>query len=197
MQPTIILASSSPFRRQVLQRLGLRFSCQSPDIDESALAHELPKQLVQRLAIAKAKTIADGHRNALGITLVIGADQVAAQAGRILGKPANHDDAVAQLRAASGGMARLYSGIAVINTATGDVQSAVAEVEVAYRQLSDAQIERYLAADQPYNCCGSLKVESLGITLLKHIRSDDPNAIIGMPVILLAEILRNQGIVLP
>lgn len=191
--PSIVLASSSPCRREILQRLGLEFSCHSPDIDETPYESETPKALVERLAVAKATAVSVRYPNAL----IIGSDQVSEQNGRIIGKPKDHQDAVAQLRDASGSSARLYSGIAVINTASGAVQSEIAEVEVECRDLTDEEIERYLAIDQPYNCCGSLKVESLGITLLKNIRSDDPNAITGMPVILLADMLRREGVALP
>ena len=191
--PEIILASSSPYRREILERLGLSFRSVSPEIDESAIAGESPKQLVERLAIAKAQAIAGNLANAL----VIGSDQVSEQAGEILGKPKDHADAISQLRAASGSVACLYSGIAVINSDSGVIQSGVAEVEVECRDLSDDEIERYLAADKPYNCCGSLKVEGRGISLLKSIRSDDPNAITGMPVILMLQMLRLEGVVIP
>jgi len=193
MDTPIILASSSAYRREILQRLGLDFSIIAPDVDESAALGESARQLVERLSIAKANAVAE----TLNTGLVIGSDQVSEQDNVILGKPVDHDDAVKQLLAASGKRATLFSGIALINAATGTVQSAVAEVEVECRTLTRAEIERYLQVDKPYNCCGSLKVEGLGISLLKRISSDDPNAITGMPVIALLEMLRTEGISLP
>ena len=191
--PQIILASSSRYRREILQRLGLVFRSQSPNIDESLLTDEAPENLVDRLSREKALAIA----NTIDSGLVIGSDQVCVLQSSILGKPKDHDDAVEQLRRASGQIAKLYTGVAVVNAATGNAQSAVIEVDVAYRTLTDDTITRYLEKDQPYDCCGSLKVESLGITLLDYIRSDDPNAITGFPVIRLCTMLRNEGVSLP
>ena len=193
LSPPIILASSSPYRKQILERIGLKFSCQSPDIDESALPNENAQSLVERLSQQKALAVAANYNKGL----FIGSDQVSVQDGQIIGKPLNHQDAVSQLRAASGKTALLYTGIALVNAETHDLQSTVVTVEVECRELTDEEIERYLIQDKPYDCCGSLKVESLGITLLKRIRSDDPNAITGIPIIQLANFLRNQGVQIP
>ncbi len=145
------------------------------------------------MSVTKARAVAADYSSAL----VIGSDQVAEQDGMIVGKPGNHANAVKQLRAASGSVATLYCGVALINAATGQVRSDVVRVEVECRELDDKEIERYLLADKPYHCCGSLKVESLGITLLKKIESDDPNAITGLPVIRLLEMLRQEGVTIP
>ena len=190
---TIILASSSPYRRAVLERLGLEFRCQSPEIDETALPDETPDDLVRRLSLAKAIEVAEGVAEGL----VIGSDQVAVLGDRIIGKPADHGDAVRQLRAASGARTMLHCGVALLNAATGRMQSAVEHVEVECRVLAEEEIERYLARDVPYDCCGSLKVEGMGISLIHRIRSDDPNAITGLPVIRLLGMLRAEGLAIP
>ena len=190
---TIILASSSPYRRAVLKRLGLGFHCSSPDIDESPFPGEAPDDLVRRLSEAKATAVAGKYSEGL----VIGSDQVAVLHGRIIGKPADHDDAVRQLQAASDAMTVLHCGIAVLNVTTGRMQSAVEHVEVECRELTDDEIERYLTADAPYDCCGSLKVEGMGISLLRRVRSSDPHAITGLPVIRLLGMLRAEGFNLP
>ena len=189
----LTLASSSPYRKAILERLGLDFDCVSPDIDESGLPGETARQLVERLARLKASKVAESRQSGL----VIGSDQVCEQNGEIIGKPADHAHAVRQLKAASGQISTLFTGVALINAATGRIQSDVATVEVRCRELSDNEIERYLIADQPYNCCGSLKVESLGISLLSGIKSDDPNTITGLPVIRLLDMLRKEGINVP
>jgi len=189
----IILASSSPYRREILQRLGLTFTAESPEIDESICAGESAANLVQRLSLEKARTIARNHPG----RLIIGSDQVSEQDDEIIGKPRDHADAVRQLQRASGKTSYLYSGVALINSATGKEYSEVAVVKVRCRPLDKGQIERYLRADQPYNCCGSIKVESLGISLLASVESDDPNAITGMPVTRLVAMLAAEGITLP
>ncbi len=191
--PAIVLASSSPYRREILERLGLGFDWESPEFDETPLPGESPRDLVRRLAEGKAAAVGKNHPSAL----VIGADQVAVLKGEVIGKPADHADAVRQLRAASGDSTTLFCGVAVLNTASGRMRTAVETVEVRCREIADAEIERYLATDRPYDCCGSLKVEGLGIALLASIRSDDPNAITGLPVIRLLELLRGEGVALP
>jgi len=193
MDCSITLASSSIYRRRILQRLGLNFSVASPDIDESVIVGESARQLVERLSLAKASAIASKLEHGL----IIGSDQVSVQNGEIIGKPANHADAVRQLQAASGNSATLYSGVALVNAASGKMQSTVVEVQVVCRTLTDSEIQRYLVVDKPYNCCGSLKVEGLGIALLESISSSDPNAITGMPVIELLKMLRAEGLVVP
>jgi MAF protein len=191
--PPLILASSSPYRREILERLGLGFTSRSPDIDESSRHGESPEALVRRLAASKARAVADG----LADGLVIGSDQVAVLEGRILGKPVDHDDAAAQLRAASGKAAVLFSAVALLHITCGRLQTAVERVEVEYRAYSDDEIRRYLEMDRPYDCCGSVKVEGMGISLLSRISSDDPNAITGLPVIRLLAMLRSEGLTLP
>jgi len=191
--PKVVLASSSPYRKEVLARFGLAFQVQSPDIDETRLDGESATALVERLSIAKARTIAD----TLNHGLVIGSDQVCVLGDQILGKPRDHSDAVQQLTNASGREALLHNGLAVIDAESGKTLSKIVSVRVVYRELQLAEIERYLKADQPYQCCGSLKVESLGIALLSSIESDDPNAITGMPVIALLSMLREFGAVIP
>lgn len=189
----IVLASSSRYRRSLLERLEIDFLSDAPNIDESSEPGESAEALVRRLAESKARAIAERHPD----SLIIGSDQVAALGNDIVSKPRDHEDAVSQLRAASGQCSTLYCGIAVLNTGKGSMQSTVERVEVECRELSDGEIERYLAADRPYDCCGSLKVEGLGISLLKRITSDDPNAITGLPVIRLLEMLRTEGVGLP
>ncbi len=192
-QPTLVLASSSPYRKEILERIGLSFQVKSPNIDEARINGESATELVERLAIAKASAIADTHNHGL----VIGSDQVCELNDEILGKPKDHADGVRQLSKASGQRATLYNGLAVIDAETGRTRSTVVAVSVVYRDLQLAEIERYLKADQPYQCCGSLKVESLGISLLSSIESDDPNAITGMPVIALLSMLRSFGLAVP
>jgi len=191
--PPLILASSSPYRKEILERLGLSFSTQSPNIDETRLDGESATALVERLAIAKAQAVADSVEHGL----VIGSDQVCELGDRILGKPQDHDDAVQQLSDAAGQEARLHNGLAIIDAKTSKTLSTIVTVRVVYRELQLEEIERYLKVDQPYQCCGSLKVESLGISLLTSIESDDPNAITGMPAIALLSMLRKFGAVIP
>lgn len=186
----IILASSSPYRRALLERLKIPFEAIAPDVDESLRPGETPQGLVERLSAEKAHTIAAEHADAL----VIGSDQVAVYDGNVVGKPHSHDRAVAQLRAASGRTVTLYTGLALINAATGSVQSEVLPYHVTFRQLSDAQIENYLQKEQPYSCAGSVKSEGLGIALLEKFEGDDPNTLIGLPLIRLVRMLQNEGV---
>ena len=188
--PKIILASSSPFRRELLARLEIPFECISPDIDESASTGESPQQLVERLSVEKAQTIANDQPNAL----VIGSDQVAVHGNHIVGKPRDHDHAVNQLREASGQTITLYTGLALINSDSGNIQSEVVPYSVEFRELSDAMIESYLKKEQPYNCAGSLKSEGLGITLLQRFIGDDPSTLIGLPLIRLIRMLEAESV---
>ncbi|MDH5633773.1 MAG: Maf family nucleotide pyrophosphatase [Gammaproteobacteria bacterium] len=185
----LILASSSPYRKELLERLGIPFKCISPDIDESAKPGETPQQLVQRLSIEKAQAIAKGQGNAL----VIGSDQVAVHGNDIVGKPRDHAHAVEQLRQASGETITLYTGLALINSKTGHIQSEVVPYSVVFRELSDTTIENYLHKEQPYNCAGSLKSEGLGIALLERFIGDDPSTLIGLPLIRLVKMLENES----
>ncbi|MGI9311056.1 MAG: Maf family protein [bacterium] len=190
MPRQIILASSSPYRRQMLERIGLAFACHAPEIDEAALPGEDAAALVVRLSVAKAKAVAAHYPRAL----IIGSDQVAEHRGRIIGKPGGHDEAARQLRAMSAATITLHAGVALYNAARDECQTAVEPYEVALRELPDALIERYLAAEQPYDCCGSIKAEGLGIALLRRLRGHDPNALLGLPVIRLIDMLRNEGV---
>ena len=188
MHTEIVLASSSPYRRQILEQAGFRFSCCSPDIDESALPGEDAPELVTRLAIAKAQGLCDRFPD----SLIIGSDQVLECGNAILGKPDSHDDAVSQLKLVSGASAILYTGLALINSATGTIQSTVDTYQVEYRKLSNQAIERYLESEKPYDCCGSLKVEGPGIRLIKRLSGDDPNTLMGLPLLRLIDMLENE-----
>ena len=188
--PKIILASSSLFRRELLARLEIPFECISPDIDESAKIGETPQQLVERLSVEKAQAIANNQPNAL----VIGSDQVAVHGDNIVGKPRDHEHAVEQLREASGQTIALFTGLALINSASGHIQSEVVPYSVEFRELSDAMIESYLQKEQPYNCAGSLKSEGLGIALLERFIGDDPSTLIGLPLIRLVRMLEQESV---
>ena len=165
------------------------FETANPDIDESPLEGETPVQLVERLAIAKAQAIADQHPQAL----IIGSDQVALHGNDIVGKPITHDKAVAQLQSASGRKIELYTGLALLNSATGGLQSEVVPFTVHFKQLSDEIIEGYLRKEEPYNCAGSVKSEGLGIALLDRFEGEDPNALIGLPLIRLVAMLEREN----
>jgi len=187
----LVLASSSPYRRKLLQQLQLQFEVITPDIDETPLANESPIHLVERLAVAKAEAVA-GDLGYEG--LVIGSDQVAVHGEEIVGKPTDHADAVNQLRYASGKSITLYTGLALVNSKTSRIQSEVIPFNIHFRELSDAQIENYLEKDQPYKCAGSVKSESLGVALFERFEGDDPNALIGLPLIRLVRMLENEGV---
>lgn len=186
----LILASSSPYRRELLERLKLPFEVMPPEVDETPRAGEGPAILVERLALEKARTIAARERDAL----VIGSDQVAVYNGAIVGKPHSHERAVAQLRAASGRSVTLYTGLALVNAASGRVQCEVIPFGVVFRTLSDEQIENYLRKEQPYACAGSVKSEGLGIALLERFEGEDPNTLIGLPLIRLVRMLEQEGV---
>ena len=188
--PLLVLASSSPYRATLLERLGLGFTCQSPDIDEAARPGESADVLVRRLAEAKARAIARGHREAL----VIGSDQVSVLNGQIIGKPGDHARAAEQLRAASGRRLSFLTGLCVLNGATDRAQVDVVATTVVFRELADAEIDAYLRRERPYDCAGAFKSEGLGIALLEGIESDDPTALIGLPLIRLCEMLRAEGV---
>ncbi len=185
----LILASSSIYRRELLERLQLPFSVESPDVDETPFADEQPEQTALRLAQMKARKVAEHHAEAL----VIGCDQVATLDGQQLGKPLTHDNATRQLRLMRGRSVTFHSALCLYNAATGSMQARVEPYEVCFRQLSDEQIERYLLKEQPYHCAGSAKSEGLGIALIEWMRGDDPNALIGLPLIRLITMLQNEG----
>jgi septum formation protein len=186
----LILGSSSPFRAALLQKLGLEFITASPDIDEAQLANEQPEALVQRLSEQKAKKIAESYPNAL----IIGSDQVAVLNGSVLGKPGNHQNAMAQLMAASGNTVRFLTGLALFNSQSGHMQSLVEPFEVSFKVLSEQQIDFYLQQEQPYQCAGSFKSEGFGISLFSKLNGDDPNSLIGLPLIKLIDMLKVEGI---
>ncbi len=177
----------------LLERLGLPFEVVGPTVDESPTPTEGAEQLVRRLALAKALAVARGRRGAL----VIGADQVALHAGTIVGKPGNHARAVEQLRRASGTRVTLHTGLALVNSDTGQSQSDVVPFAVVFRRLTEEQIERYLRREQPYDCAGAVKAEGLGITLLERLEGNDPSALIGLPLIRLTDMLAREGVALP
>lgn len=185
----LILASTSPYRRMLLERLQLPFETIAPDVDETPLLDETPQQLVERLAIAKAQAVARTAKSAL----VIGSDQVAVHNGEIVGKPRDHDHAVQQLRTASGNSITLYTGLALVNSETNAIQSVVVPYRVVFRTLTETQIETYLRKEQPYDCAGSVKSEGLGIALLQRFEGDDPNTLIGLPLMRLVDMLQQEG----
>jgi len=183
------LASTSPYRKALLERLQLAFETASPEVDETRLADESAEALVARLAEAKARAVAQGMDDAL----VIGSDQVAVLDGDVLGKPGGHEQAVAQLRRASGKAVRFLTGLCLVNAATGKAQLEVVPFEVEFRILTAEQIEHYLRREQPYNCAGSFKSEGLGIALFERLHGDDPNTLIGLPLIRLTRMLEREG----
>ena len=189
----LILGSSSPYRRELLQRLQLPFAVVVPDVDESPLPGEAPAALAQRLALAKAQAVAERHPQAL----VLGSDQVAELHAQALGKPGNHERARDQLRRMSGQSVCFHTAVALVCLQSGYCGSALAPVRVQFRPLLDEEIERYLQAERPYDCAGSAKSEGLGIALLERIESDDPTALIGLPLIRTAQLLRQAGLALP
>jgi len=190
MDKQLVLGSTSPFRRSLLEKLGLPFQCAKPEVDESALANESADALVARLAEAKAAAVAKDYPDAL----IIGSDQVAVVDGQILGKPKTHERAVEQLSAASGKVVTFYTGLCLFNSATGKSQIEVEPFEVHFKHLSPAQINGYLYKEEPYNCAGSFKSEGLGILLFDKLSGRDPNTLIGLPLITLGEMLANEGI---
>jgi septum formation protein len=189
-RPSLILGSTSRYRRELLERLRLPFEVHSPDVDETPRDGEAPAALALRLALAKAHAVATLAPNAV----VIGSDQVADLDGKPVGKPGNHERAVAQLRSMRGKSIVFQTAVAVVHRQTGFEASALVPVQVRFRELSDDEIEHYLRAEQPYDCAGSAKSEGLGITLLTAIESDDPTALIGLPLIRTGELLRQAGI---
>jgi septum formation protein len=190
MKQTIILASSSVYRRELLQKLLIQFSCVSPKVDESALPEEKPHQTALRLAQEKAKKVAEEYPHAL----VIGCDQVATLDHTPIGKPLNHQNATKQLQLMRGREVTFYSALCLLNAASGNIQSEVVPTLVKFRDYSDQQIESYLAKDQPYQCAGSAKSEGLGIVLIERMIGEDPNALVGLPLIKLVGMLSNEGV---
>jgi septum formation protein len=189
-RPPLILGSTSRYRRELLQRLHLPFDAVAPSVDETPQPGEAPAALALRLAIAKARAVAALRPDAI----VIGSDQVADLDGQPIGKPGNHERATAQLLQLSGRSAVFQTAVAVVHAKAGFEQSMLAQVRVRFRKLSAAEIEHYLRLEQPYDCAGSAKCETLGIALLEAIESDDPTALIGLPLIRTCALLRAAGL---
>jgi len=192
-QRQVILGSSSAYRKELLSRLHIPFEVVRPDVDESPLSGETPMALAARLALAKAQAVASRHPQAV----VIGSDQVADLMGQALGKPGTHDKACLQLRQMSGQTVLFHSAVAVFCKASGFEAQTLASVAVKFRELSDQEIDTYLRLEKPYDCAGSAKSEGLGISLLASINSDDPTAMIGLPLIRTCRLLREAGIAIP
>jgi len=187
---TLVLASTSIYRRELLERLQIPFQIASPDVDETPLPGESAKQTSWRLSRQKAHAVASHYPDAL----IIGSDQVALLDQQQIGKPITHDNAVRQLIAMRGKTVIFYTALSLLNARSGDIQTEVAENRVSFRQLSDIEIENYLCKEQPYHCAGSAKSEGLGIALFSKMEGDDPNALIGLPLILLVGMLNKQGV---
>ena len=187
---TVVLGSTSRYRRELLSRLNLPFEVAAPDVDETPQTGEAPRELALRLALAKARAVAARHPEAV----VIGSDQVADLAGQALGKPGEHARAVQQLRQMRGQTVVFQTALAVVCQATGFEQVDLAPVRVKFRPLTDEEIEHYLQAEKPYDCAGSAKSEGLGIALLESIENDDPTALVGLPLIRTARMLRAAGV---
>ncbi len=186
----LVLASTSVYRSELIKRLQIPFETVAPDVDETALPGESARDTSMRLAQEKARAVAAKYPDAL----IIGSDQVALLDGQQLGKPLTHDNAVKQLRAMRGKTTCFYTALALLNSKTGNMQIEVAENHVTLRDLSDTEIEGYLLKEQPYHCAGSAKSEGLGIALIGRMTGDDPNALIGLPLILLIEMLRRENV---
>ena len=188
-QKQLVLASTSPFRRELLGRLGLSFEVANPETDETPLPGESPTATALRLSEAKARAVAQQYPEAL----IIGSDQVAVMDGRVFGKPGTHAKAVEQLRTLSGKTVNFYTGLCEKKKKTGEAEVCGVPTLVGFRELGDAEIENYLRREPAYNCAGSAKSEGLGIALLSQIHGDDPNALVGLPLIALCELLRKHG----
>ncbi|MBI4987406.1 MAG: septum formation inhibitor Maf [Rhodocyclales bacterium] len=191
--PRLVLASTSAYRSELLARLQIPFEIADPETDESVLPEEDPAATAERLSIAKAKAVASRFPNAL----IIGSDQVAYIGSQRFGKPLTRERAIEQLRSMRGRTVTFHTGLCLHNSATGRSQVCGVPTEVSFRQFSDAEIERYLDNEQPYHCAGSAKSEGLGIALLSGMHGNDPNALIGLPLIALCGMLRTEGIQVP
>ncbi|MFI8479055.1 Maf family protein [Pseudomonas sp. NPDC078700] len=189
----LILASSSPYRRELLSRLNLPFSCSSPNIDESRRPEESPTDLVKRLALEKARALSSAHPE----HLIIGSDQVAVLDEQVLGKPHTMERAFSQLSAASGKSVTFLTGLALLNSATGHQQIDCVPFTVHFRELNPEQIQRYLETEHPLDCAGSFKAEGLGVSLFRSTEGSDANSLIGLPLIRLVDMLHNEGWQIP
>lgn len=186
----LVLASSSPYRKALLERLGIAFDVAVPHVDERPLRGEAPRDTALRLSGLKAQAVRAAHRDAL----IIGSDQVALAEGRLLGKPGEHTSALRQLRALSGKSAEFHTAVTLLDAANSQTQSRIVPCTVLFRKLDDARIESYLRREQPYDCAGSAKIEGLGIALVARIDTEDPTALIGLPLIALTEMLERAGL---
>ncbi|GAC1031246.1 Maf family nucleotide pyrophosphatase [Pseudomonas sp. No.21] len=191
--PPLVLASSSPYRRELLERLRLPFTWSAPAIDETRHPHETAEQLVRRLAEEKARALADLHPQ----HLIIGSDQVAVLGEQILGKPLEFERARSQLLAASGTSVTFLTGLALLNTRSGRCQVDCVPFTVNFRSLNEATIERYLHAEEPYDCAGSFKAEGLGVSLFRSTQGEDATSLVGLPLIRLVDMLLEEGLALP
>ncbi len=189
----LILASSSPYRKELLERLNIEFECISPDIDESSLENEQPGAYVARLALEKAAEIGKTYTD----SLIIGSDQCCVNSNQVLGKPKDRDHAIQQLSTASGKTIEFLTGVSIQHPQSGWHREWTDTFSVAFRNLSIEEIERYLDTEQPFNCAGSFKSECLGISLCESMRGDDPTALIGLPLIKVAQCLREFGLQVP
>ncbi len=189
MSQNLILASTSPFRRELLSRLGIPFTVANPQTDESAQPGEQPEALALRLSEAKARAVAYEYPDAL----IIGSDQVATVNGQVFGKPGTHERAVEQLMQLSGKTVNFFTGLCLFNARTGEADVRGIPTLVTFRELTKQEIENYLRREPAYNCAGSAKSEGLGIALMSSMRGDDPNALVGLPLIALCDMLRRQG----
>ncbi|MGA8147769.1 MAG: Maf family nucleotide pyrophosphatase [Gallionellaceae bacterium] len=186
----LVLGSTSPYRRELLLRLQIPFQTAAPQVDETPLPGESARTTSWRLSREKALKVAVQFPDAL----IIGSDQVALLGEQQMGKPLIHDNAARQLHAMSGKKVTFYTALTLLNARTGEIQTEVAENHVSFRELGDAEVEAYLRKEQPYHCTGSAKAEGLGIALISKMEGDDPNALVGLPLILLVNMLKNQGV---
>ena len=186
----LLLASSSPFRRQILNKLRIPFTCASPDIDETPLSAETPQQYVERLAIEKAQALANQYPE----HWIIGSDQTSVLDDEIRGKPLTRDKAIRQLQQSSAKHVQFYTGLCLLNAASGQYVSLIEPFSVHFRELSTTEIERYIDLEQPLNCAGSFMVEGLGINLFEKLEGRDENSLIGLPLIGLLELMRKAGL---
>lgn len=186
----LVLASASQYRRRLLERLGLAFDVAHPGVDERALPGEAPAETALRLSVLKAQAV----KAAFADALIIGSDQVAAMGGERFGKPGDHATAVRQLRSVSARAVDFHTGVALLDARTGALESRIVPCRVLFRSLDDARIERYLRREQPYDCSAAAKAEGLGIALIARIETEDPSALIGLPLIALTEMLERAGL---
>jgi len=192
----LVLASTSPFRKELLQRLGVDFECASPDVDETPIEGESIEAMVRRLSELKAEAVAKAYQDD-NEALIIGSDQSAVLNGEVLTKPGNFENAVKQLTAASGQRVVFQTGLCLLSTLTGNKQTICEAYTVVFKELSQQTIERYLKKEEPYNCAGSFKSEGLGVVLFEKFEGEDPNTLIGLPLIKLINMLKQEGFEIP